>query len=77
MHRALEIGRGRFLQLFGPRVIWSGLLAALRGHGLGRVQGDAFQMPGTVVVHRGVVLRRYVYETAADRPDLGAFACGA
>lgn len=74
-YRALEIGRGRLSQLFGPRVIFSGLLAALRGHGIGRIQGDLFQMPGTVIIHRGVVLRRYIHQTAADRIDLGAFTC--
>lgn len=75
MYRALEIGRGRFRQLFGPRVVWSGLVAALRGHGIGRIQGDPFQMPGTAIIHRAVVLRQYVHQTAADIPDLGAFAC--
>lgn len=75
MYTALEIGRGRFHQLLGPRVVWSGLVAALRGHGIGRIQGDPFQMPGTVIIHRGVVLRRYIHQTAADRPDFGAFAC--
>jgi len=75
MYRALEIGRGRFGQLFGPRVVWSGLLAALRGHGIGRVQGDPLQMPGTAIIHHGAVLRRYVHQTVADSPDLGAFAC--
>jgi hypothetical protein len=76
MYRALEIDRGRFSQHFGPRVVWSDFLATLRGHGIGRVQGDPFQMPGTAIIHHGVVLRRYVHQTASDSPDLGAFACG-
>lgn len=72
---ALEIGRGRAWQLFGARVIWAGLRAALRGYGIGRPVGDPMQMPGTVVIHRGVVVRRYVHLTAADRADYSRLTC--
>lgn len=75
LYRALGVGRGNFLQLLGPRVLWSGWRAVLRGYGLGRPKGDPFQMPGTVVIHRARVLRRYVHRSAADRPDYEAFAC--
>lgn len=74
-YRALGLRRGAFRQLLGVRVLWAGLRAALGGHGLGRVQGDPFQMPGTVVIHRGAVLRRFIHATAADRPDYEALAC--
>lgn len=74
-YRSLGIGRGRFLQLLGPRVIWSGLLAALRGHGIGRPEGDVRQMPGTALLHRGAVLREFRHRTAADRPAYQTLAC--
>ncbi|MCG3123832.1 MAG: hypothetical protein GIKADHBN_02259 [Phycisphaerales bacterium] len=74
-YRALGLNRGRFLQLFGPRVWLGGALAALRGHGIGRLEGDGFQMPGAFVIHRGRVLREYRHATAADRPDLKELAC--
>lgn len=75
LYRALELGRGSFLQLFGPRVWFAGLLAALRGHGIGKLEGDGFQMPGAFVIHRGRVVRAYRHATAADRPDLKELAC--
>jgi hypothetical protein len=75
LYRALELGRGSFLQLFGPRVWIAGVLAALRGHGIGRLEGDGFQMPGAFVIHRGRVVRAYRHSTAADRPDLKELAC--
>ncbi|MDX2131351.1 MAG: peroxiredoxin-like family protein [Planctomycetota bacterium] len=75
LYRALELGRGSFLQLFGPRVWLAGVLAALRGHGVGRLEGDGFQMPGAFVIHRGQVVRSYRHATAGDRPDLKEFAC--
>jgi len=75
LYRALDLGRGNFGQLFGPRVGIAGVRAALRGHGIGKLEGDGFQMPGAFVIHRGCVIRAYRYATAADRPDLGELAC--
>jgi hypothetical protein len=75
LYRALELERGTFLQLFGPRVWVAGLRAALRGHGIGRLEGDGFQMPGAFVIHRGRVVRSYRHATAADRPNFAELAC--
>jgi len=75
LYRALELRRGSLLQLFGPRVWVAGVLAAMRGHGIGKLEGDGFQMPGAFVIHRGRVVRGYRHTTAADRPDLRELAC--
>jgi len=75
LYRALELRRGTFLQLFGPRVWIGGLLAAMQGHGIGKLEGDGFQMPGAFVIHNARVVRAYRHTTAADRPDLEEFAC--
>lgn len=75
LYRALELKRGRLLQLFGLRVILGGIRAFFEGHGVGRLEGDGFQMPGAFVVHQDKVVRAYRHETAADRPDLGEMAC--
>ncbi len=75
LYRALDIPRGGLLQLFGPGVIWAGLRGALRGAGIGRIEGDPFQMPGTAVIHRGAVVRRFVHRTAADRPNYETLVC--
>lgn len=75
-YRAFELGRGRFGQLFGPRVWWRGFVATLGGHLVGRLDGDGFQMPGAFVVEDGRVVRAYRHRDAAERADYGAFACG-
>ncbi|CAN5824758.1 hypothetical protein BH11PLA1_BH11PLA1_00650 [soil metagenome] len=75
LYRALELGRGSFLQLFGPRIWAAGALATLRGHGVGKLEGDGFQMPGAFVIHRGRVVRAHRHATAAERPDLKELAC--
>jgi hypothetical protein len=75
LYRALDLRRGSFRALFGPRVWLGGIAAALRGHGIGRLEGDGFQMPGAFVIHRGRVVRSYRHTTAADRPNLAELAC--
>ncbi len=75
LYRALELSRGSFSQLFGPRVLIGGIRAAMHGHGIGKLEGDGFQMPGAFVLHHGRVVRAYRHATAADRPDLLEFAC--
>ena len=75
LYRALELKRGTFSQLIGPSVFIGGIRAALHGHGIGKLEGDGFQMPGAFVIHNGRVIRSYRHTTAADRPDLLEFAC--
>lgn len=70
LYRAFELGRGRLSQLFGAQVWWRGLRAGvLDGHGVGALVGDGFQMPGAFLVHEGRIVRRFVHDSAADRPD--------
>lgn len=75
LYRALELGRGSFLQLVGPSVWVAALRAVLEGHGFGKLEGDGLQMPGAFVIHRCQVIRAYRHATAADRPDLRQLAC--
>jgi peroxiredoxin len=74
-YRALELGRGGFWQLFSPVVFVRGFIASIEGHGVGRLEGDGFQMPGAFVIHRGKVIKAFRHKTAADRPDLSSMAC--
>jgi peroxiredoxin len=76
LYRALELPRGRFSQLFGLRVWLRGFLATLNGHMVGRLEGDGFQMPGTVVLRHGEVVARHEHRDAADRADFAGLACG-
>lgn len=74
VYRAFGLNRGRFSALFGPRVWWRFISAGLLGgHGVGRREGDGFQMPGMFLLFHGEVLRSYRHLTAADRPDYVQF----
>lgn len=74
-YRAFGLGRGSWNQLFGPRVIWRAILALFRGHGVGMLEGDGFQLPGTFLIHRGEIVRAHPAKDAADQPDLTGMAC--
>ena len=77
LYQALELRRGEFRQLFGPMVWIRGFAAWRRGHKVGRMVGDGFQMPGVFLIERGRVVRAYRHQSAADRPDYQALACPA
>jgi peroxiredoxin len=70
LYREFGLARGRFRQLFGPKVLWRGFLAGvLAGHGIGRISADSRQMPGLFLVDSSGIVRRFRHRTAADRPD--------
>jgi hypothetical protein len=68
LFRAFELARGRWWQLMGPAVWRRGLVTIFR-HGLGPIDGDGFQMPGTFLLKDGKIAAAYRHRTAADRPD--------
>jgi peroxiredoxin len=68
LYQAFGFKRGTFGQLFGPGVIWKGLAATLTGgHGVGRLEGDGFQLPGIAFVYEGKVTSIIRHRTAAER----------
>ncbi|MEL6739941.1 MAG: peroxiredoxin-like family protein [Planctomycetota bacterium] len=76
LYRAFDLERGSFAELFGLKVWLRGAAATLRGHMVGKLVGDGFQMPGAFVVRDGGIVRAYRHRTAADRPDYAGLACG-
>jgi hypothetical protein len=72
LYRAFGLGRGRFLELFGPRVWWLGMLSVFKGCGVGRFAGDGLQMPGVFLLHHGEILAAKPAKSASDLPDLPA-----
>ena len=70
LYKAFGLRRGRLLQLFGPKVLWRGLLAGVvRGHGIGSPAADSRQMPGLFLLNKGAIVRRFRHRSASDRPD--------
>jgi peroxiredoxin len=70
LYRAFGLPKGRIGDLIGPKVWWRGFQAGvLNRHGVGRLVGDGFQMPGVFLLFHGEIVRSYRHQSAADRPD--------
>jgi peroxiredoxin len=80
LYRAFDLKRGTLGQLFGFKVWIRGFMAGIvNRHGIGRLQGDGLQMPGTFVLSNGEIVEAYRHKSAADRPNYLAIAdckCG-
>ncbi len=75
LYQFFDLQLGRLGQLFGPKVWFRGFAAAiLRGHGVGKLQGNGFQMAGTFLVHRGKIINAHPLKDASDRPDYCSLA---
>lgn len=74
LYRALGLKRGNPWQLFGPFVWFRLIQAAIAGVKVGKQAGDAFQMPGSFLIHKGRVLRAFRHRSQASRPDYVALA---
>ncbi|MBL8890828.1 MAG: hypothetical protein JNL67_12685 [Planctomycetaceae bacterium] len=75
IYRGFGLQRGRFGQLFSWRVLWRGIRHGIfGGHGVGKLEGDSFFLPGVFVVSRGEVVFGQPAEDATQRPDFVAIA---
>ncbi len=70
LYRAFGLGKGGFLELFGPHVWWRGTLAIFKGCGVGHLAGDGLQMPGAFLFKNGEIIASQRAHSAADLPDL-------
>jgi hypothetical protein len=70
LYRAFGLGKGGFLELFGPRVWWRGAVAIFRGCGVGHLVGDGLQMPGAFLFRDGQIVSTQRARSASDLPNL-------
>ncbi|MDX1945082.1 MAG: redoxin domain-containing protein [Pirellulaceae bacterium] len=73
LFRAFELSRGTLGQVLGPAAIVRGLPALLR-HGIGKVEGDGFQLGGAFVIKDSQILAAVRHRTSADRADFAKLA---
>lgn len=72
LYRAFGLGKGGFLELFGPHVWWRGALALFKGCGIGHLAGDGMQMPGAFLFYKGQIVAAQPAHSASDLPNLTA-----
>lgn len=70
LYRAFGLGKGGFLELFGPKVLYRGALAFFRGCGVGMLKGDGLQMPGAFLFREGRIVEAQKAASAADLPSV-------
>jgi peroxiredoxin len=77
LYRAFGLSRGTLWQIMGPHLWLRGIASILKyGQSLSPQGGDIFQMPGVFLLYHGHVIRSFVHQTAADRPDFVLLAQG-
>lgn len=70
LYRAFGLGKGRFLELFGPLVWLRATASIIQGCGVGHLAGDGLQMPGAFLFQDGKILAAQPAQSAADLPDI-------
>jgi peroxiredoxin len=76
LYRQFGLDMGGLAELLGPRVWFRGFMAAIvNRHGIGRLQGNGFQMPGVYLYHDGQILGGFQHAQTSDRPDYSQLAC--
>lgn len=75
LYRAFELRRGGVAHHFTLRSILRAFRAGvLAGHGVGRLAGDGWQMPGAFLVRDGAIVRAFRHRLSSDRPDYCSIA---
>ncbi len=70
LYRAFGLGKGGFIELFGPQVWWRAAVSIFKGCGVGHLAGDGLQMPGAFLFHHGKIISAQRAHSSADLPDL-------
>ncbi len=75
LYRELGLPHGKLSQLFGWKELTRGASACLlKGHGVGKLEGDGFQLGGLALIREGRVRWSRALDSASERPDYAAEA---
>src|SRR5215510_5985691 len=70
LYKLFKLVQGGLPQFLTWRILKRMFVAGvINGHGLGKLAGDAFQMPGVFLIQHSKVLRAFVHRTVADQPN--------
>ncbi len=69
-YAAFGLVKANATQLMGLRVWMRGFNAGVvGGHGIGKLMGDSFQMPGIFLIQDGQIRDKYIHKLSSDKPD--------
>lgn len=70
LYKKFRLKKGSLNQLFGLKVWFRGFMAGMvKGHGVGKEMGDGTQMPGVFLLRKGEIVKQFIHNSAADKPD--------
>jgi hypothetical protein len=70
LYRAFNLKTGNILELFGPKVFLEGIKVFIKGkYGIGALDGDGFQLGGSVLLDNLNIVKIYQTKNAADSVD--------
>ena len=70
LYKTFSLQRGRLSQLFGLK-FWKREMRdkIMLTHGIGKVVGDSFQLPGVFLIQHSEVLKAFRHDSVADQVD--------
>ena len=70
LYKTFSLERGRLSQLFGLK-FWKREMRdkIMLTHGIGKVVGDSFQLPGVFLIQHSEVLKAFRHDSVADEVD--------
>ena len=70
LYKTFSLQRGTFSQLFGLK-FWKREMRdkIMLTHGIGKVVGDSFQLPGVFLIQHSEVLKAFRHDSVADKVD--------
>ena len=70
LYKLFKLVQGGLPQFLSWKILKRIFIAgAINGHGLGKLAGDAFQMPGIFLIEESRIVRAFVHRTVADQPN--------
>jgi len=74
LYAGLGLRKGTFLEVFGLQTIVRGIRALVKGNGVGKLEGDALQMPGMFLIYEGSITKAFRHRYAGELPRYIEFA---
>lgn len=72
LYNLFDLKRGSLNQLFGPKVLVSGVADVLK-YGIGKLEGDGFQMQGVFLLNSAGVEKSYKLKKVSDKVNYCGF----
>lgn len=66
-YKALGLKKGSIIQVLGPNEFFHAMIAICKGHGIGPLRGDGFQLSGIAVIKEGKIVDSYKAQNASDK----------